>query len=60
MKKDVTVRLTGYVREYWIVDPETQMVTVYNFENDTVGQYHFGKEVPVGIYEGFLIKIPFV
>lgn len=54
------MRLTGYVREYWIVDPETQMVTVYNFENDTVGQYHFGKEVPVGIYEGFLIKIPFV
>ena len=49
---------TANVREYWIVDPETQMVTVYNFENDTVGQYHFGKEVPVGIYEGFLIKIP--
>lgn len=49
---------TANVREYWIVDPETQMVTVYNFENDTVGQHHFGKEVPVGIYEGFLIKIP--
>ena len=49
---------TANVREYWIVDPEKQMVTVYCFENDTVEQYNFGEEIPVGIYEGFFIKIP--
>lgn len=60
--KDYMTKLFKYrtanVREYWIVDPEKQMVTVYCFENDTVEQYNFGEEVPVGIYEGFFIKIP--
>ena len=45
------------VREYWIVDPEKQMVTVYGFEKDMVEQYDFGEDVPVGIYEGFFIKV---
>lgn len=48
---------TAGVREYWIVDPMRQMITVYAFERDTVEQYNFGEEVPVGIYEGFSIKI---
>lgn len=48
---------TAGVREYWIVDPEKQMVSVYGFETDTVEQYSFGKDVPVGIYEGFSIKV---
>lgn len=48
---------TAGVREYWIVDPEKQMVTVYGYEKDTVEQYNFGEDVPVGIYEGFTIKV---
>lgn len=44
------------VREYWIVDPIKQRVTVYGFEQETVEDYSFGEEVPVGIYEGFVIK----
>lgn len=47
---------TAEVREYWIVDPEKQMVMVYGFEKNTVEQYNFGEDVPVGIYDGFSIK----
>lgn len=48
---------TAGVREYWIVDSEKQRIMVYGFENDMVEQYDFGEDVPVGIYEGFSIKI---
>ena len=48
---------TAGVREYWIVDPEKQMVMVYVFENDKVEKYDFVEDIPVGIYEGFSIKI---
>ncbi|HBI63103.1 MAG TPA: Uma2 family endonuclease [Lachnospiraceae bacterium] len=45
------------VREYWIVDPAKEMVTVYRFEQETMNEYSFGEDVPVGIYENFSIKI---
>lgn len=48
---------TAGVREYWIVDPEKQRVTVYFFEKELVEEYSFGTDIPVGIYEGFNIKI---
>lgn len=48
---------TAGVREYWIVDPEKQLVMVYGFEADMAEQYRFGEEVPVGIYEGFSINV---
>ena len=48
---------TAGVREYWIVDPDKQMVTVYGFEKETVEQYDFDEDVPVGIYEGFSIAV---
>lgn len=48
---------TAGVREYWVVDPDRKVVTVYNFEADTMIEYPFGEEIPVGIYEGFSIKI---
>lgn len=44
------------VREYWIVDPVKQRITVYIFEKESVEEYSFGETVPVGIYEGFAIK----
>lgn len=46
------------VREYWIVDAKKQLVTVYDFEGENVEEYPFGEEVPVGIYEGYSIKVP--
>lgn len=45
------------VREYWIVDPTREQVLVYQFEKETMEQYSFGEDVPVGIYEGFSIKV---
>ena len=48
---------TAGVREYWIVDPDKQIVMVYGFEKDTVEQYNWGEDVPVGIYEGFTITL---
>lgn len=43
------------VREYWIVDLEKQIITVYDFENETVNNYTFSDKVNVGIYEDFEI-----
>lgn len=48
---------TAGVREYWVVDPDRNMITVYNFEHDTMKEYSFGEEVPAGIYKDFTIKI---
>lgn len=48
---------TAGVREYWVVDPDRNIITVYNFEEDTMAEYPFGEEVPAGIYEGFSIKV---
>lgn len=49
-------RMAG-VREYWVIDPIKQRVTVYFFEKESVEEYSFDENVPVGIYEGFAIKI---
>lgn len=58
---DYLIKLFKYqntgVKEYWIVDAEKNRITVYNFENDTVDEYSFGEDIPVGIYEGFSIKM---
>ena len=48
---------TADVREYWIVDPTKELITVYQFEKETMEQYSFGEDVPVGIYEGFSLKV---
>ena len=48
---------TAGVREYWIVDPVRQRATVYCFEKESVEEYSFGTDIPVGIYEGFHIKV---
>ncbi len=48
---------TAGVREYWIVDPEKNSAMVYRFEEETMEQYSFGDDVPVGVYEGFSVKV---
>lgn len=42
---------TAGVREYWIVDPIKQRVTVYNFDYNTVEEYLFSDKIAAGIYE---------
>ena len=48
---------TAGVREYWVVDPERELVTIYNFERDSMEEFSFDKDIPVGIYEGVSLKI---
>ena len=44
------------VREYWIVDPQTERVLVYHFEKDDFPvQYTFQDTIPVGITDDFSI-----
>lgn len=39
------------VREYWIVDPIDETITVYDFEHSDMGKYSFGDKIAAGIYE---------
>ena len=47
---------TVKVKEYWIVDHERNLVTVYDFQNDTATNYTFSDDIPVGIYPKFSIS----
>ena len=42
---------TAGVREYWIVDPEKNRITVYSFESDDTAEYTFSEAVKAGIYD---------
>ena len=53
---DYGIKLFKYrnsgVREYWIVDPIRNIITVYNFDGETtVENYTFADKVKAGIYE---------
>ena len=48
---------TAGVREYWIVDYERNLVTVYDFQNDNAANYTFADDIPVGIYPSFFINL---
>ena len=46
------------VREYWIINPTTRIVNVYDFENEKATcQYRFDDEIPVCIYGNLNIHI---
>lgn len=45
------------VMEYWIIDPAKELVTTYRFGKETMEQYSFSENIPVGIYEGFSILV---
>ncbi len=53
LKKLIKYQTAG-VREYWIVDPMSNQVIVYQFETENVASYSFTDEIPVGIYDGDL------
>ena len=45
------------VRLYWIVNPDTKTVSVYEFQNDKSMQYSFSDPVSVSICYGFQISV---
>ena len=59
-RMDYLVKLLKYqntgVREYWIVDPQKQRITVHSFENETLEEYSFNDTVKAGIYEDLYIN----
>ena len=59
---DFGIKLFKYrscdVREYWIVNPLTQTINVYDFETDNgTDQYSFNDDIPVCIYDNFTINL---
>ena len=47
---------TAGVREYWIVDPDKNRITVYNFDTEDTADYSFTDSVQSGIYPDFSIE----
>lgn len=61
-RMDYGVKLFKYrtagVREYWIVNPSTRAVNVYDFEKEIgTNQYTFSDDIPVNIYGDYKINI---
>lgn len=48
---------TAGVREYWIVDPDKNTITVWNFQARDTTTYSFTDSIPVGLYPGFSINL---
>lgn len=48
---------TAGVKEYWVVDTDKQLVTVYDFWKDNMEEYTFGVDIPVGIFKDFSINV---
>lgn len=44
------------VREYWVIDPEREMVTVYRFETDIVECYGFDDQISSSVCEGLTVN----
>ncbi|RHR21779.1 Uma2 family endonuclease [Clostridium sp. AF19-22AC] len=46
---------TAGTKEYWVVDPDKNRITVYNFESEDMVEYDFSDSVKTGIYEDLSI-----
>ncbi|MBO4395605.1 MAG: Uma2 family endonuclease [Eubacterium sp.] len=57
--KDVFIKQNKYmnsgVREYWTVDINERVVTVYQFSEGRVVQHNMDGVVPIGIYDGGIV-----
>ena len=47
---------TAGVREYWIVDPDRNRITVYDFESEDTRDYTFSDSVKANIYNDLYIN----
>ena len=56
-KKDMNLKMMKYaeagVREYWMIDPDTRQVVVYDLEHESIPViYTFGDPIPVLVWNG--------
>lgn len=51
---------TSGVREYWIVDPEKNRITVYDLEHEDLHEYSFSDSVKVNIYSDLSIDFSYL
>lgn len=61
-KMDYVHKLALYreagVREYWIVDPKHERVTVYDFEHEKEPELHpFSERIKVGVYDDLYLNV---
>ena len=57
MRKNALYQTAG-VREYWIVDPQRETITVYDLKNGRKAEeYSFSERIKVGIYEDFYLSL---
>ena len=56
LRKLYKYKQTG-VRLYWIVDPITECVSVYDFTGDIMEQYDFNSQIPVAICDDLEIDM---
>ena len=60
-RMDYMIKLFKYrtagVREYWIVDPDKDRITLYNFGKDDIAEFSFADDIPVSIYPDFSINL---
>ena len=58
-RMDCSTKLFKYrsagVRDYWIVDPDKNRITVWNFEEDNTEEFHFSDSVPSNVYDDLSI-----
>ena len=47
---------TAGVREYWIVDPDKNRITIYDFESEDIRDYTFADSVKVNIFNDLYIS----
>ena len=61
--RDYAIKLFKYrtagVREYWIVNPDKELITVYRFDQkpEVVDVYHFDEDVPFSIFPDLSIRL---
>lgn len=59
-RMDYSIKLFKYrsagVREYWIVDPDKNRITVHNLTDENIDEYSFDDTVTSGIYENLSIR----
>ena len=58
-RMDYSIKLFKYrsagVREYWIVDPAKDRITVWDLRNDNYDEFSFSDKVKAGIYDDLYI-----